>query len=228
MPITITSWNCQGNSPDTISQSAGRIIHPQDSNIVLIQEAGSLGKCAGRIIDVKIAGKSYKAYFEEQEDASNKRCTTGILVDAKLWGSIVTTIDKCNFMGVRRPLVFCIIDLGPALLYVSTIHPTANHKTSKDEIKLICDSWTKTCRSTDNCWILMGDMNCAADELDIKHACKIAPDKPTQKSGQILDYAIMSPDLEPCVARFNGGSGVWVDEAYRDSDHLAVKICLDL
>lgn len=228
MKIMITSWNCQGDSLGTVSQSAGSIIRPGDLNIILIQETGALGEKAEKIINVEIAGNPYKAYFVEQEDADNKRCTTGMLVDARLWGSYITVMDKCGFEHVRRPLVFCIINLDGTLLYISTIHATANNRVSKNEIKQICASWNKTCRATDNCWVLMGDMNCDADELVIKDACKIAPDEPTQRSGGILDYAIVSPDLEPYVASFRGNTRVWVDEAYRNSDHLAVKIRLDL
>ena len=81
MEITIVSWNCQGNSMGTISMSSRAILKKEESHIILLQEAGAMQCKIGTEVSQEIGRKKYKAFYQEQEDANNKRCTTGILVD---------------------------------------------------------------------------------------------------------------------------------------------------
>ena len=72
----------------------------------------------------------------------------------------------------------------------------------------------------------MGDMNHdAADMQEVleSYPCSvIAPDSFTQKSGGTLDYAIVANNIVQYI------NLLWVDEEFRESDHLAVKMRLNL
>lgn len=73
----------------------------------------------------------------------------------------------------------------------------------------------------------MGDMNHEAAHMRLvlgNYPCSvIAPDSFTQKSGGTLDYAIVADDIVPYI-----NPSIWVDSAFRNSDHFAVKMRLNL
>lgn len=225
MEITIVSWNCQGDSIGTISKSSGAILKKEESHIILLQEAGSMS-VSGKQDPVTIAGKNYTAYYKEQNDAENKRCTTGVLVDKIIEKEYAAKLYSKSITGVRRPLVICQLSINGKLLYVATFHATANQKVSDGEIKLICNDLINISSRLTASWILMGDMNHKAAPMQKvleSYPCSvIAPDSFTQKSGGTLDYAIVADDIVQYI------NLIWVDKEFRESDHLAVKIRLNL
>lgn len=225
MEITIVSWNCQGDSIGTISKSSGAILEERESHIILLQEAGSMS-VSGKKDLVNIAGKYYTAYYKEQNGAENKRCTTGVLVDKTIEKEYAAKLYSKSITGVRRPLVICQLNINGKLIYVATFHATANQNVSDGEIELICNDLIKICSGLTAFWILMGDMNHEADHMQevLKgSSCRvIAPDSFTQKSGGTLDYAIVANNIVQYI------NSLWVDNEFRESDHLAVKIRLNL
>lgn len=108
---------------------------------------------------------------------------------------------------------------GMNLLYVSTIHATANQKVSDGEIKEICKTLIDICSGLTAFWILMGDMNHEASHMQKeleKYPCRvIAPKSFTQKSRGTLDYAIVANDIVPYI-----NSPIWVDNEFRNSDQM--------
>lgn len=227
MEITIVSWNCQGDSIGTISKSSGAILKKEESHIILLQEAGAMQCKIGTEVSQEIGKKKYKAFYQEQEDANNKRCTTGILVDQMIANEFDARFLSESIDGVRRPLVICQLNINGKLLYVATIHATANQKDSEDEIKVICKTLIDICSRLTASWILMGDMNHnAADMQEVleSYPCSvIAPDSFTQKSGGTLDYAIVANNIVQYI-----NLPIEVDSVLRGSDHFAVKMRLNL
>lgn len=228
MCIIITSWNCQGGSAAKLAASRGSIL-TGDDNILLLQEVGSLDDKYILRENLQTVGKTkYRTYYAEQENVKNKRCTTGVLVADNIATTYAVKFNSVKLGDVGRPLVYCILSVNGKLLYISTIHATANHHVSPDEIGRICEYWERVCKGTQNEWILMGDMNANPHELpDELRSYIIAPNEPTQKSGGTLDYVLASKEIQDYFLPYDG-KNIRVDSAYRDSDHLAIQIAVDI
>ncbi|MBQ9983290.1 MAG: endonuclease/exonuclease/phosphatase family protein [Lachnospiraceae bacterium] len=228
MRIIITSWNCQGGSAAKLAASRGSIL-TDNNNILLLQEVGSLEERYILRENSQIIGRTkYKTYYAEQENVKNKRCTTGVLVADNIATTYAVKFSSVRLDDVKRPFVYCILSVNGKLLYISTIHATANHRVSPDEIARICEYWKQVCKGTQNEWILMGDMNADSEELPSElQSYIIAPDEPTQKSGGTLDYVLASKIIQDYFVAYDNKI-IRVDSAYRDSDHLAIQIAVDI
>lgn len=72
------------------------------------------------------------------------------------------TKDICENRIVK---LICQLNINGNLLYVATIHATANQKVSDGEIKEICKTLIDICSGLTASWILMGDMNHEASHM---------------------------------------------------------------
>ncbi len=229
MQVCITSWNTQGDGINKISQSISSFMNSKLNNIFLIQEAGKV-EYPGVLCNVNFGKQNFQGLFCEQNDAINKRCTTGILVK----DSIKAKFFCYDGMG-ERPIVCAVIQYtapkyGEAReCIIATVHLTANSQKSVGELIDMNIAFREQFPDSD--WLIMGDMNCPPDEINVSETLVpiniVPPDSPTHQSGKIFDYAIVSDTLKGKVGLFVGGVN---DPSFVpiDSDHFPVSCILDL
>ncbi len=232
MQVCITSWNTQGDGINKISQSISSFMNSKLNNIFLIQEAGKV-KNPGVLCNVNFGKQNFQGLFCEQNGAINKRCTTGILVKDSI-GAIGATLFYYRGMG-KRPIVCASIpymdkeDGEARECIIATVHLTANSQKSVHELIDMNIAFREQFPDSD--WLIMGDMNCPPDEINVSETLVPinikCPGRPTHQSGKIFDYAIVSDALKGKVELFVGGGN---DQSFvpDNSDHFPVSCILDL
>lgn len=234
MIIRITSWNTFGSCISKISSVSGKLISSKRRDILLIQEAGATDNECNELIgskDITLGNKRFKCFFQDDENAQNKRCTTGILVEEGLWSEATVKFDSLTLSGVRRPVVFCTLQpKGYPPLYIATIHATAYSRISVEEINLINDKFRAIARQVGWQWILMGDFNAEPNLLQKKGipiANMVYPMENTHiniddsSKNKILDYAIVSDGLK-------GNLNAYCLGYFGISDHIPVYLELEV
>lgn len=230
MDIRITSWNTFGSSISKVSQVSGNLISSDRKDILLIQEAGATDSECNQLIgnkSVTIGRKNFKCLFQDDLNAKNKRCTTGILVEEDLYSEAAVKFDSLQINGIRRPVVYCTLQpKGYPPLYIATIHATACSSISKHEIEIINNKFRNLTKQLDWQWILMGDFNVKPDILSqtgVPDENIISPSEFTHvninnpSKNAILDYAVVSD-------AFAGDLSVYCGEYSGTSDHIPVYL----
>lgn len=230
MKLRIISWNTFGNSFDKISEVSKRLFcHESDvGHIILIQEAGVINP--NQDGSFKIGRRLFNGCFAEDPNAqTNKRCTTGMLVEKNITLTGAGNPDFVTVGDARRPVLFISLVTENTRTYIATIHATANCNVSKIEIPEICEWLDGTAKSLGWNWLLMGDFNIVPSKLkkdeDIKKFIQV-PEKcqftHIGRTNMLLDYAAVSPSLVDAIAQFNVG------EYSGQSDHIPIYIDIDL
>lgn len=233
--VRITSWNAQGDAVSKISQNYDKILPSKTQgytqtdidNIMLIQEAGATYNYGTPLvgdITLKFGKTDYSGHFSQHEEALNKRCTTGIIASYKACSDYSMQIFHITPDAVKRPVVIALAQFKYFSLYIVTVHATANHHVSGDEIKAVIQNLRACSKAMEWQYLFMGDFNITPKELvgkgDIPAKNIIFTGSLTQKSGNELDYAIASDKLVPYIKIAHANN-------YYNSDHLPVYIELD-
>lgn len=224
MKINFISWNTQGDGIRKISDSCSAFFQSGIPSILLLQEAGSVCKNYGSLFNTSFGRHAMNGYFVEQDNVGNPRCTTGIFSETSLTGSF----NKHEKIA-KRPIVCLELSTAAGNYAIATIHATANHNVSKNELLTAAQYLDQTYFGK-NGWLLMGDFNCEPHELvatGIPSANIAASGAVTQQSGHQLDYAIFSNSLIGKVTVCFGAPGD-TNFVPLSSDHYPVYCTLDL
>lgn len=233
--VRITSWNAQGDAINKISENYDSILpnktngfyQEEIDNIILLQEAGATYgmhiPLEGEITQT-YGRTAYHGFFSQHETAANKRCTTGIMASERAINSYYMQIFDINPEAVRRPVVIAIAQFKYFSLYIATVHATANHYVSHKEIASIFDMISRNAKDLNWKFLIMGDFNITPNELirreNIPINSIIRTGRPTQTSGNELDFAVASPDFAAADIHMEVGNNC-------GSDHFPVYIEFD-
>lgn len=205
----IISWNTQGSGIAKLYENY-KILLTVPNNIIMIQEAGNVGKGSGESFDVTYGtssrGHHFTGCFFEQPDVGNIRCTTGILVEKTITKN---PIFHFCYLDCKRPVVYFEYTLhnvttgNDEKFVFATAHLTANESKAKNELTTIFNTFEREFNNAH--WIIMGDFNCnAITAKTICHNQISSPPGPTHQSGRILDYALHSKNLIGVIKVING------------------------
>ena len=211
MPLTIASWNMQGNGQERLRAIANMDAGNCLPDVILLQESGNPernGISSGRIVTVFM--HNYRCYCSDIDPTAKfYRCTNSILVrqDRVPYVSAVEIIDQVGY----RPCPFVVF----GNIVIANIHAHADNTAQAvvvNALHFLMDHYRM--------WILMGDMNSNVLEerrltppftpgvpVRVNLATRSRPDicrciypqNPTQGSDGvrrvILDYLYISEDL---------------------------------
>lgn len=231
MKINLVSWNTFGNCISKISENYSNLMCKDHdcANILLIQEAGA-GTPDDEIITFASTSRDDFIFWcnsQKPTGASNDRCTTSILRQINIDGTFSShTVSFQRKEGSKtitasRPMLI----LQCAGINIATIHAIACDRISPAEIKQAYDYLSGL--GTE--FILMGDFNCTPTLLEsqgINRRNIKYPPAPTQRSGRILDFALVSNGF-PAV---NVKSGFPRSSGYASlsSDHIPVFVQFEI
>lgn len=234
MNVRITSWNACGSGSGKITQNSGDLFSQDRYDILLLQEAGASDGDRNSLIgqkNFKFGQKEFKGFFKDDENATNKRCTTGILVETSLFKDAAISFCSLDILKVRRPIVFCtLVTKNFFTYYIATVHATARSIISKEELDEINSKFSSIKRATGWQWIIMGDFNVSPDILSkngVPNQNILSPGEFThinyndQSQNKILDYAVASNDLANRLS-------VKCNKCFGTSDHIPVYTELEI
>lgn len=203
MPVSIVTWNTQGD-PLNNNQKANCLTQLcNNNNIVLLQECGHL---AGR---ASFAGKTILGGY--QAGAYNDRCAVAILYDRALFDAG----EPMYFSDTGRPGLF----VEDQNLVVGTIHATSGGVGARD----VTPFAQALARTTNKNFVIGGDLNTdfqvplinvGSDtrRIDLE---VYQPNQPTQQSGARID-GFLAHGTQPTGTMTVGANCV--------SDHYHVSI----
>lgn len=215
---TIISWNTRGECMSRLTANYGKLFSPDHYNIVMIQEAGNVTYTNGTLFDQQFGstirenqGHKFKASFYEQPDVGNKRCTTGMLVENGFGSSpnifrLKTDDTDTDIKLGKRPIVcfdckWSSVSEGTNHFIFATVHLTACEYKAVRELESLNKLFNKKFITDKDGnkyhWLIMGDFNCDASELEMSEDMNIAyPDGATHEAGKTLDFAMYSQSFK--------------------------------
>lgn len=178
-----------------LSESYSGLLSSGNGNVIMIQEGGNVGSKSGTQFPFTFSRRhEFNACFFEQPYSKKQQCTTGMFVES---GFTIKDQIFC-YSGVgKRPIVTCECTYGTQEYVFATVHSTAAERLAEEELQIINLSFRNQYDCNGIPWIIMGDLNCQADEFVPDYPINISYSPGmTHQNGKTLDFAVYSDLLK--------------------------------